>query len=126
MNDTEHGQRSNDVRILMVNAHTPAIAKAISAAVAERIRQQRAEGFSCQGDDDYRDGELANAAACYAIARNHRTNAHLMNLWPWAVKWWKPGEATLAGRHREITKAMALLLAEAERIDRLIEKETPP
>ena len=37
--------------------------------------------------------------------------------WPWAEKWWKPGE-----RRRMLVKSAALILAEIERLDRAAER----
>lgn len=72
----------------------------------ERMRQIDGEGFSLIRDDGYSNRELAYAAASYAIGG--------INFWPWSPSWWKP-----SGEKRNIVKAMALLAAEYERIERI-------
>jgi hypothetical protein len=82
----------------------------IADILAERLRQIEVEGFSPVRDDGYTQGQLANAAACYAT----QTPLH----WPpdWDQKWWKP-----TTRRRDLVKAAALLVAELERLDRQAE-----
>ncbi len=85
---------------------------------AERRRQVEAEGWTPQHDDEHADGQLARAAACYALAGssapNDGTAALLVSLaWPWDEQWWKPSTA-----RRDMVKACALGLAEIERLDR--------
>lgn len=99
----------------------------IEEIAAERKRQIEAEGWSVEHDDEHANGEIAEAAACYALgtaldqaeratmeefgppATPHR----LMTLWPWSAKWWKP-----TNRRRDLIKAGALIVAEIERLDR--------
>lgn len=91
--------------------------------LAERARQITAEGWTPSHDDAHSNGEMAGAAACYAmqvaldhIGRDdlHNTVSHtIKELWPWSAHWWKP-----TGRRRDLVKAAALILAEIERIDR--------
>jgi hypothetical protein len=81
----------------------------IQEIAAERVRQIDAEGYGCKGDDAYVYGELARAAAAYAVHFRHRQG----RLWPWDCSQWKPGE-----HRRNCVKAAALLVAEIERIDR--------
>lgn len=80
--------------------------------LAERQRQISVEGWTTARDDAYDDGQLAEAAAVYAL---HSTNyaGGLPKDWPWARKWWKPGPT-----RRMLEKAGALILAEIERLDR--------
>ena len=80
--------------------------------VSERQRQMGVEGWTPEGDAAYRDGELADAAACYARPR-YRMGETCPPEWPWAGKWWKP-----TNRRRNLVKAGALILAEIERLDR--------
>jgi hypothetical protein len=89
--------------------------------VDERKRQMTAEGWTPPHDDAHRAGQLAGAAACYAMndlsIRNvelrHRVTSLLRDLWPWAQHWWKPSSP-----RRNLIKAAALIIAEIERLDR--------
>ena len=78
----------------------------------ERERQIEDEGFTLAHDNHHRPGELARAAACYAMPKEHRGDAVTL-AWPWGHHWWKPGD-----RRRELTKAAALIVAELEMIYR--------
>ncbi|WP_034055161.1 LysM peptidoglycan-binding domain-containing protein [Pseudomonas aeruginosa] len=85
---------------------------------AERRRQVEAEGWTPEHDDAHSHGQMARAAACYALAGssapNDGTAALLVSLaWPWDEQWWKPSTA-----RRDMVKACALGLAEIERLDR--------
>ncbi len=85
---------------------------------AERRRQVTAEGWTPEHDDAHSYGQMARAAACYALAGssapNDGTAALLVSLaWPWDEQWWKPTSA-----RRDLVKACALVLAEIERLDR--------
>ena len=77
----------------------------IDEVVAERKRQIEKEGWSAEHDDEHSDGEMAWAAASYAMGSNR--------FWPWDIKWWKPTD-----RRRDLVKAGALIVAEIERLDR--------
>lgn len=90
--------------------------------LAERRRQVEAEGWTAEHDDDHGNGEMARAAASYALEHAAWTytetpSSRLMDaarsVWPWGKEWWKP----CAGR-RMLVKAAALILAEIERLDR--------
>ncbi|MDG3878090.1 hypothetical protein L5B10_29760 [Pseudomonas aeruginosa] len=85
---------------------------------AERRRQITAEGWTPERDDEHSHGQMARAAACYALAGSSApsdgTAALLVSLaWPWDEQWWKPSTA-----RRDMVKACALALAEIERLDR--------
>jgi hypothetical protein len=93
---------------------------ALHLFATERSRQIQAEGFSPADDDRYLAGELARAAAAYALPSpwRHKSADHghrPPSTWPWPTEWFKP---TPGDRLREIVKAGALLLAEAERLIR--------
>lgn len=94
----------------------------------ERQRQTSQEGWTSEHDDEHTDGELANAAACYAMTPDSRKELGLFEgmhswfkrtilerLWPWDDSWWKP---TKSKRIRELTKAGALIAAEIDRLQR--------
>ncbi len=92
----------------------------------ERLRQIQEEGWSAEHDDEHRDGELADAAACYAasedifrvcteeeLEREPQIIARIV--WPWADEWDK---RTKHDRRRRMIIAAALLVAEIARLDR--------
>jgi len=95
---------------MFVVGERPSGVKALQDVIAERKRQIDAECWSSDHDDQYVNGELAQAAACYAACDPNR--------WPWPWKWWKPNTI-----RRNLVKAGALILAEIERIDRQAKKE---
>lgn len=92
---------------------------AIRDVLAERRRQVGVEGWTPEHDDLHGEGELAGAAACYALYRSHVAPDELMGegiiemSWPWDVAWWKPKD-----RRRDLVRAAALIIAEIERLDR--------
>lgn len=102
---------------------------AVADIAAERRRQMEAEGWSPEHDDKHDKGELAGAAACYAmndlnihnIALGHRIVMIVRDLWPWALSWWKPTD-----HRRNLVKAGALIVAEIERRDRLAARSLSP
>jgi len=89
----------------------------------ERQRQIEKEGWTSEHDKQHENGELALAAACYAIPDNKRSwisgaiskvKSDVINkFWPWGLTWWKP---TPDNRIRELTKAGALIAAEIDRL----------
>ncbi len=91
----------------------------------ERQRQMDGDGFSAARDDAHDKGELAGAAACYALNACRpgsqdvaaAVSAAMRAIWPWAPYWWKPGD-----RRHDLVKAGALILAEIERLDRAAAK----
>jgi hypothetical protein len=85
----------------------------------ERKRQIVAEGWTPAHDDQHSTGEIALAAACYAL---HRAPVLFTatDYWPWDPSWWKP-----RSRRRDLVRAAALLIAEIDRLDRAEEKSTP-
>ncbi|MDP5666601.1 hypothetical protein P3771_00005, partial [Pseudomonas aeruginosa] len=87
---------------------------------AERKRQVEADGRTPPHDDEHADGQMAQAAGCYALhAGGIGTDwpDGLQNgsalFWPWDKDWWKPTTP-----RRDLVKACALALAEIERLDR--------
>jgi hypothetical protein len=101
---------------------------------AERRRHISVEGWTPGHDDEHKDGAMALAAACYALAgatpRGERSRwfsaaswcprlecelpaSVFTNLWPWRKKWFKPSSP-----RRDLVKAGALIIAEIERLDR--------
>ncbi len=82
---------------------------------AERLRQNREEGWTEEHDDEHDCNELADAAACYALGQPSQI---IEQLWPWSIDWWKPTD-----RRRDLVKAGALIIAEIERLDRALQQQ---
>lgn len=85
---------------------------------AERERQVSEKGWTPEHDDSHTTGQIARAAACYALpaCRRYTYADGSCAMWPWEAAWWKP---TPNDRIRELTKAGALIVAEMERLQRL-------
>lgn len=92
----------------------------------ERARQVAKEGWDAKHDDEHCNGELAAAAACYAInAANGKMAGYQDSQpppwWPWDDEWWKPKD-----RKRDLVRAGALIAAELDRMGRnVVRAETP-
>lgn len=88
----------------------------------ERQRQIEKEGWTPEHDAEHVDGELANAAAYYAMTENTidfidnkcGNDMHL-HIWPFEIKSLK---RTPENRVRELQKAGALIAAELDRLIR--------
>jgi hypothetical protein len=96
----------------------------ISEIAAERMRQQQKEGWTKHHDDTHIHGEMARAAACYALHTTAADDPHPSEIvftcnwyWPWQGHWWKPKDA-----RRDLIRAAALIVAEIERLDRALAK----
>lgn len=63
--------------------------------------------------DRHADGEMARAAACYALTD---VGISTLKIWPksWGLEYWKP-----KNRLRNLVRAGALIAAEIDRIRRL-------
>lgn len=101
----------------------------LQSVLAERIRQIQFHCFYPEQDDEYVNGDLALAGACYAIeaAKQATETEDAMRLvpeaWPWMAASWRPHD-----QRRNLVKAGALILAEIDRLDRaaaLVQKEQP-
>lgn len=88
------------------------LSNAAQSVIAERQRQQSAEGWTPEHDDQYGESQLLWASSCYVLNTIHSFNRIPLD-WPWAPEWWKP-----TNPRRDLVKAGALILAEIERIDR--------
>ncbi len=88
---------------------------------AERKRQVEVEGWTPEHDDEHNGGELADAAACYALSAAGWSTYAARERWPWPLEWWKPSTA-----RRDLVKASALALAEIERLDRVAASQGGP
>ncbi|MCT5277773.1 hypothetical protein [Pseudomonas aeruginosa] len=93
----------------------------------ERRRQITAEGWTPEHDDEHADGQMAQAAGCYALHAggigtdwpDGRQNGSAL-FWPWDKDSWKPTTP-----RRDLVKACALALAEIERLDRAGISQSP-
>lgn len=81
---------------------------------SERQRQINNEGWNTSHDLKHKKGELAQAAMVYAMPLKIRSVLQPTKLWPWNLKYWKPGE-----RIDELTKAGALIAAEIDRLQQI-------
>ena len=102
----------------------------------ERQRQITEERWTPGHDDAHDKGQLAGAAAAYALESCGFENPHCIELkrydithkvrlWPWAEHWWKPSE----DKRRNLVKAGALIAAEIDRLNRASSsttRENPP
>ncbi|EOJ0081554.1 hypothetical protein [Pseudomonas aeruginosa] len=116
---------ATELRAMLAAAPGKEVPQAWIDVQEERRRQITAEGWTPEHDDEHDNGEMARAAACYALAGssapNDGTAALLVSLaWPWDQQWWKPTSA-----RRDLVKACALALAEIERLDRACISQSP-
>lgn len=88
----------------------------IELIAEERQRQIEEEGWTLEHDKQWKHGELAEAAACYASLLD-RPSTDIEEVWPFDMTWWKPSQ----DRIRELQKAGALIAAE---IDRLLKQQS--
>ena len=110
---------------------SPTWSTAVRDLLAERRRQVREEGRALERDDQYTEGQLAQASSAYAFWADPRgasqddpidyLNSTPTGLWPWAKEYWKPTSQRLM-----LIKAGALILAEIERLDRQMAREVQP
>ena len=98
---------------------TDLLTRAARDVLTERARQQSEEGWTQAHDDQHLGGEMAKAAACYAMYFDFRLGVCPPD-WPWAQSWWKQKNP-----RRDLVRAAALILAEIERIDRKGESINP-
>lgn len=91
----------------------------VDLIAAERERQVSQEGWTFEHDDKHDAGEIACAAACYALATVITApkvqDSHIYaRYWPWERLWWKPSDDKV----RNLVRAGALIAAEIDRIQR--------
>lgn len=107
------------VQLKMTKAPLPL--SGVNLIFAERERQKFDEGWTAEHDAEHTYGELADAAASYAMTPDTRATITavcmerdgLPPMWPWDKQWWKP---TPDNRIRELVKAGALIAAEIDRL----------
>lgn len=100
--------------------------------LAERTRQVSGEGWTLEHDDRHEDFQLSIAAACYAQNVGDFAGAYYQpypgkeiiwsegpepEAWPWSLDWWNPSNP-----RRDLVKAGALIIAEIDRLDRLLQR----
>lgn len=90
-----------------------------SRIAAERARQVGTEGWTAEHDAQHDRGELARAAACYALKAGGCLHGAATDHWPWHRQWWNPTQDPV----RMLEKAGALIAAE---IDRLLAAQVNP
>ena len=107
-------KRAGDVKIYYgrINGRTMR-RNIVREIIQERIRQITDEGYSMQHDDELDEGQLAEAGSVYASTRVGDRAENYPSGWVF-----KPTE-----RRRELIKAMALIMAEIERLDRKSKEE---
>lgn len=89
----------------------------IELIAEERKRQIEKERWTPEHDAQHKDGSLARAAACYALAAVVNVRGRYFGdkvSWPWDEKWWKPSKNPI----RNLEKAGALIAAEIDRLQR--------
>lgn len=95
------------------------LSQAARDVLTERRRQIEAKGWTPAHDDTHVEGQMAGAAACYALYRSQVSPEIVMGesliqmIWPWSSDCWTPTTP-----RRDLVKAGALILAEIERLDR--------
>ena len=103
-----------EAQLSTLRAEVDGMAQSGRDVLAERRRQIEAEGWSSNHDRTHTKGELADAAASYAVRAHagQKVNLRAPGCWPWEPGWWKPGKP-----RRNLVKAGALILAEIDRLD---------
>lgn len=94
----------------------------------ERKRQVLKEEFDTKHDDGHIGGEMSLAAMCYCMAASvaarvpatekQYQSSPAAPVWPWNEDWWKPKNP-----RRDLIRAAALIVAEIERLDRMVNKK---
>ena len=117
----KHGDKGNLMK-------TKIYMSGIEAITTERQRQIEKESWTPEHDDTHVNGQMAKAAAAYALhgTKDPHLDSHHdgYNVFPWDKKWWKPNHftpsnETIEDLMRNLEKAGALCIAEWERLKRL-------
>lgn len=98
----------------VVEAEAGGFEQIVGEVVRERYRQLE-RGYDAEHDATNDQGQLADAAACYAwnVVRPQPPGLAPFG-WPWEEERWEPTTP-----RRDLLKAAALILAEIERLDRV-------
>ena len=85
-----------------------------------QTEKTKAEGWTAEHDSQHKNGELANAAVCYAMTPdlenlmcNTWDNNFIIEVFPFEMSWLK---RTPNNRVRDLVKAGALIAAEIDRL----------
>lgn len=99
---------------LLLSGVPESTARAVEDALHERHRQIHEEGWTLEHDDGHATSELPLAAAAYALSSTEdwSMTVEAQRLWPFEHN---PKHTT---PRRDLIKAIALLIAEVERLDR--------
>lgn len=99
------------------------LSPALMAIASERRRQIDVEGWDAAHDDLQNEpGDLAAAAAAYAMATTYRARLSFVelpaaapcpNIWPWLHSWWKPQDD-----RRDLVRSGALVVAALDQLNR--------
>jgi hypothetical protein len=90
----------------------------ITIIAAERRRHFQVEDWTPEHDDDHVHGEMAIAAACYAVLHTDASVKYPDDNpegsgWPWGAEWFKPKDEI-----HNLARAGALMAAEIDRLKR--------
>lgn len=91
-------------------ANVPGVSPEVMTALNEHKRQREEEGYTVAADlEQYKAGELARAAACYAMQAGGVYPMRYASFWPFRSK------QKVCQPTESLTKAAALIFAELER-----------
>ncbi|MGV3679702.1 MAG: hypothetical protein ACO1PM_08250 [Acidovorax sp.] len=114
----EQFQSFRDLYTRLHRGEPHGLTQAARDVLAERARQINVYELTAERDDQYKDGELAAAAGCYALHTKPLELGMCPAPWPWDAAFWKPTTP-----RRALVKSAALALAEIERMDRADSQE---
>lgn len=83
--------------------------------IAAERRRQALKGYTPAHDDTHKEGELAAAAACYALPLHDRIEDFVERIWPFDNN---PPDNDLSQRYDQLAAAGALIVAEMSRLNR--------
>lgn len=101
--------------------------KGIDLIAEERERQINVEGWTLEHDSEHDNGELANAACCYAMTNDMKTfidnewgNDMFLHFWSFDLSWLKKDSTEENNKRiKDLAKAGALIAAEIDRLQNL-------
>lgn len=99
----------------------------VNLIAKEQIRSRQEEGYTAEHDDSHDQGELADAAAVYALSegamftlQEQWGNDMYLHLWPFKLEELKKDETgAIAKRIKDLVKAGNLIASEIDRLKRL-------
>lgn len=101
-------------------AFLTANSQAVADVLTERARQIKEKGYSAESDAQYQNGELAQAAACYALYASGRQAPRSVFAWPFQTEAFRPHD-----KRRALVKGAALMLAALDALDAAAEPLQP-